>query len=197
MSGGARRETVLGPIVALQIQRTPAKVKGIGYLPDTIVTVDEAVVGPQGMLGLCDGSWVVDVHHSAHPAARGGGNRALSIGFSGHYTRMDRQYGGVPLGIAGENLVVQNESRIHLKNLRGSLVIAGPDGEVVLGGARVAAPCPEFTSFLLGRDDVAERGEIAEDLEFLEHGMRGFILDTSGLERPLRVRLGDLVTLRP
>ena len=190
-------ELVLGPIVALQVHRTPAKAKGIGYLPDAILTVDEAAIGPQGMLGLVAGSWVVDVHHAAHPAARGRGRRALSLGFSGHYTRMDLQFGGVPLGIAGENLIVQNERRLHLQDLQGSIVIRGPEGEVVLGGARVATPCPEFTSFLLGRDDVAGSKEIAEDLEFLEHGMRGFILDTSALERPLRVRRGDQVLVRP
>jgi len=190
-------ERVLGPIAALQVQRTPAKVAGIGYVPDAIVTVDEAAIGPQGMLELVGGSWVVDVHHAAHPQGRGGGRRPVSIGFTGHYLRMDLQFGGVLPGIAGENLIVNNEGRLHLKDLRGSVVIRGPEGDVVLGGARVAAPCREFTSFLLERDDVAERAEIAADLEFLEQGMRGFIFDTSALARPMRVRLGDQVVVRP
>jgi len=62
---------------------------------------------------------------------------------------------------------------------------------VPLTGARVARPCRQFTSFLLGRPDVAPRDEIAAELEFLDDGMRGFILATDLVERPARVHVGD------
>jgi hypothetical protein len=76
------------------------------------------------------------------------------------------------------------------------IVVGTADGEVPLGSARVAAPCREFTSFMLGRPDVAPRDEIAADLAFLDDGMRGYILDLKTLEGAHRVRVGDEVFVR-
>ena len=38
-------ERVLGVVAALQVQRMAAKVKGVGYLPDSILAVEEAAIG--------------------------------------------------------------------------------------------------------------------------------------------------------
>jgi hypothetical protein len=189
-------ERVLGTVSRLQVQRRPLKEKGVRYDPMPIVAVDEAAVGPAGMIGSLDGSWVVDVHHAAHPASRAGGRRALSIGFEGHYAAMAVRFAAVPVGVAGENIIVDAEGRVGLEDLAGTVVIEGPDGELELPGARVAAPCPEFTSFLRGASEVLDRAVLAEDLEFLDGGTRGFILDVSGLPRPMRVRVGDRVVVR-
>lgn len=184
---------LLGPIVRIQLQRSALKAKGEGYDPGPLLEVEEAEIGPLGITGWAGGEQVVDVHHGAHPSGRGGGRRSLSMGFTGHYDRMARRFGEVPLGIAGENLIVGHSGRLHAADLAGTIVIRGRGGEVAVTGARKATPCREFTSFLLGRDGVAPRLEIADELEFLEAGMRGFILDPSGLERPVPVGVGDEV----
>lgn len=188
---------MLGTVSRLQVQREPIKVKGVRYDPAPILPVAEAAVGPHGMVGLLEGSWVVDVHHAAHPHSRAEGRRALSIGFEGHYAEMALRFAEAPLGIAGENVIVDTEGRVTLEDLAGVVVIEGPDGPLELPGARVAAPCPEFTSFLRGAGGVLDRSVIAEDLAFLDEGTRGFILDVSRLSRPMRVRVGDRVLVRP
>lgn len=184
---------VLGPIVRIQVQRNPLKRPGIGYDPEPILAVDEAVIGPPGLVGRHEGSWIVDAHHADHPASRGGGRRALSIGFSEHYDRIAARFGAAPLGCAGENLIVATDRRIDPGELGGVVVVHTDDGQVPLGGARVAAPCAEFTSFLLGRSEVAPREELTADLEFLGGGTRGYILDLAGLDRAAVVRVGDEV----
>ena len=186
----------LGRIVRLQVQRSILKHRGIGYDPAPLLQVEEAAIGPQGITGLHDGGHVMDVNHAAHPSGRGGGRRTLSIGFTGHYQLMAARFGDMPLGIGGENVIVECADRLFTDGLAGTLVIRGSGGEIAVTGARPAAPCREFTSFLLGGDAVAARSVIADELGFLGDGMRGFLVDGSTLERPMPVRLGDLVVLR-
>jgi hypothetical protein len=189
-------DRLLGPIIRIQVQRDPVKSKGAGYDPGPILAVEEAVIGPPGVIGRHGGSWVMDAHHAMHPHTRAGGRRALSIGFTGHYEQMAGRFGHAPLGCAGENLIVAAEGRVAREDLVGTVVVRTAEGEVPLGGARVATPCREFTSFILGRPDVAPREEIAEHLEFLDDGMRGYILDLKPLEGAHRVRVGDMVEVR-
>jgi len=189
-------ERFLGPIVRLQVQRTAAKGPAGGYDPSVILTVEEAWVGPAGMVGFHDGAWVLDVHHAAHPARRGGPGRALSLGFTGHYRLMQQRFGTAPVGVGGENLVVEAAGRTYLKDLLGEVIVRGAEGELVLTGARVAAPCLQFTSFLLGVDRPAERAEVAGDLEFLGQGMRGFVLGADAVTEPRMLRPGDEVWVR-
>ena len=110
--------------------------------------------------------------------------------FQIYHKRGDR-FGEVPLGIGAENLVLDGDDRVFEHDLSGVVVLVGPDGEIPLTSARVAKPCRQFTSFLLGRPDVAPHPEIAADLEFLGDGMRGYILGTEMLDAPRRVRRGD------
>lgn len=189
-------ERELGTIVRLQVQRDPLKEKGVSYSPAAILTVDEASLDVQGMLGRHDGTWVVDAHHAAHPRARGGGRRALSIGFAGHYDLMAERFGSADLGCAGENIVIDTPGRTTQADLTGEVVVHTADGEVHLRDARVAAPCAEFTSWIKGLDTVVPKMEQADDIEFLEHGTRGFIMDVSHLDRPVTIRVGDRVTVR-
>jgi len=147
--------------------------------------------------GLHEGAWVLDAHHAAHPARRGGAGRAVSLGFTGHYRLMEERFGAVPLGVGGENIVVAAEGRIFRKDLLGTVVVRGAEGELALAGAQVAAPCLHFTSFLLGLDRVAERAEITGHLEFLGEGLRGFVLGAEPGSRPVVIRPGDEVWVRP
>jgi MOSC domain-containing protein YiiM len=189
-------ERDLGTIVRLQVQRDPLKEKGVSYSPEAILAVEEASLDLQGMLGRHDDRWVVDAHHSAHPRARGGGRRALSIGFTGHYDLMAQRFGASGVGYAGENIIVGADGRTTEADLAGEVVVHTAEGEVVLHNARVAAPCAEFTSWIKGLDSVVPKLEQADDVEFLEHGTRGFILDVSHLERPVTIRVGDRVIVR-
>ena len=51
-------ERLLGPIVLLQVQRTPLKAPGGLYDPRPLLAVGEAAVGPEGMAGFHEGAWV-------------------------------------------------------------------------------------------------------------------------------------------
>lgn len=181
---------LIGPIRRLQVQAEPLKASGV-YDPEHLIPVDRAVLSAAGMLGWDGRGWVVDAHHDGHPRARGGGRRALSIGFTGHYSAMDRRFGSAPLGIAGENIVVDGPA-LRLAHLEAGLLIRRRDGtEIELHSPRVAAPCREFTSFLLGFDGPRPRNEIADELEFLSEGTRGFILAVDHLSRPVEIQPGD------
>jgi len=189
-------ERRLGPIVLLQVQRTPLKAPGGPYDPRPLLPVSEAAIGSEGMAGFHEGAWVLDAHHAAHPARRGGAGRAVSIGFTGHYRLMAERFGSVPLGIGGENLIVEAPGRLYLRDLLGTVLVRTSAGDLTLVGAKVAAPCLPFTSFLLGLDRVAERPEVAEPLEFLSDGMRGFVLGAPPGSAPVIIRPGDEVWVR-
>jgi hypothetical protein len=186
----------LGRVARLQVQRNPLKARGEGYDPTPILSVDEAAIGPLGMVGRHDGAWVVDAHHAAHPRSRAGGRRPLSMGFTSHYAAMAAHFGSAPLGCAGENVIVDTEQRVALEDLDGEIVVTTADSEVVLTGARVATPCLEFTSYLLGLPEVARREDIAHDVSFLDDGTRGYILAVAHLERSVVIRVGDVVSVR-
>ena len=186
----------IGQIVRLQVQRDPLKIKGVGYDPTRILSVDEGAIGPLGILGRHEGAWIVDAHHASHPRSRAGGRRALSIGFTSHYRLMAGRFGRAELGCAGENIIVEADRRLTTTDLAGDLSVQTAQGELRLTGARVAAPCLEFTSFLLGRSEVADRADIADDVDSLDDGIRGYILEVAHLERPMTVRVGDRVSVR-
>lgn len=189
-------DRLLGPIVRLQVQRDPLKARGIGYDPTAILAVEEAAIGPLGIVGRHEGAWVLDTHHAAHPRSQAGGRRALSIGFTGHYDRMAGRFGAAPLGCAGENVIVETPGRLALSDLTGALVVRSRDEEFEVRQARVAAPCAEFTSWIKGLDVVVAKHDQPEDVAFLDDGMRGYILEVTHLARPRTVRLGDEVWLR-
>jgi hypothetical protein len=189
-----RRGEVVGKIVRLQIQRVPIKVKGVGYLAQEILPIERAAVDAWGMLGWHNDAWVVDAHNKAHPSRRGGGKRPLSVGFTGHYAAMAERFGDAPVGIAGENIIVDGPP-LWLADLRDGLIVDAADGELLLEGPRVAAPCAEFASFMLGMDDVAPVSDIEDALADLHDGRRGFIVAANHASRPVELTLGDKVYL--
>ena len=191
----ARAEEI-GRIVRLQVQKIPIKRKGEGYLPEEILPVDRATIDAWGMLGWDDDRWVVDAHNKAHPSQRGGGRRPLSIGFTGHYAAMAERFGRAPLGIAGENLIVDGPALSLAELGAGVIVVAGDGTELLLERPRVAAPCVEFTSFMLGLDHVAPLTEIEGPLSDLHDGRRGFIVAADHTPKPVEVAVGDRVYRR-
>lgn len=184
----------VGEIVKLQVQRVPIKVKGEGYFPQGIQPVERAVVDASGMLGWYEGAWVVDAHHVVHPSSRGGGRRPLSVGFTGHYAVMAGRFGAAPVGIAGENIIIDGPA-LWLSDLAEGLVIEAASGVLWLERPRVAAPCAEFASFMLGLDAVAPRTEIEDAMADLHDGRRGFIVAVDLASRPVELNRGDKVYL--
>ncbi|MGI9585615.1 MAG: hypothetical protein ACR2N7_08505 [Acidimicrobiia bacterium] len=190
-----QRGQPIGEIVRLQVQKIPIKAKQVGYMPEHILPVDRAAVDAWGMVGWDDTQWVLDAHHKAHPASRAGGKRPLSVGFVGHYEGMQGRFGKAPLGIAGENIIIDGPAAT-LDDLGEGLIVETQSGEaVLLERPRVAAPCVEFTSFMLGLDYVAPLEEIEAPLADLHDGVRGFIVAADHTPRAVEVNVGDVAYL--
>src|SRR2546428_7336090 len=104
----------VGRIVRLQIQRSslktgekPTRV----YDPAPLLVVDRLALGPDGVLGEgSDGSWLVDVHHRAHPRTKNeDGAHGVSLGFTSHYALMQQRFGdGSVPGRPGEKVLVES-----------------------------------------------------------------------------------------
>ena len=185
----------IGRVVRLQVHAEPLKRDG-AYVPDPLVAVERALVNADGMLGWNGNGWIIDTHHSAHPRTKGGGRRVLSIGFTGHYDAMAARFESVPLGIAGENIVVDGPALAE-DQIEDGLVIRNPDGaEVELLSPKAAVACTGFTSYLLGSDEVLGHEEVKDELAFLSSGTRGFILSLEHIERPVEIHVGDEVFIR-
>ena len=186
-------EVRIGEIALLQVHGDLVKHPD-RFDPAPLVQVDEASLDDGGMLGWTGSGWVVDVHHRVWPGR--GARRPLSIGFTSHYDKMRVRFRDVPLGAAGENVIVATDDVMTLADLGERLVIRGQNGAAAtLVRPMVAKPCLPFTSFMLDLPVVGTHDEIGDDLAFLDNGMRGFILGVDELVEPFRIRLGDEVFL--
>ena len=170
----------LGEIVRLQIQRASLKT---GEKPtrvyDTrpLLSVERLAVGPDGALGQApDGSWVVDVHHRAHPRTKNeDGAHGLSLGFTSHYGLMRDRFGDrITPGCAGENILVTSQQRITVDELARGVVLLTASGQELarLEVLQVAHPCKPFSGWALGKN--VESDVLKETLQFLDGGTRGF-----------------------
>jgi MOSC domain-containing protein YiiM len=185
----------IGAITRLQIQAEPLKADGV-YRPEHLMSVDRAIISRDGMLGWDGAAWAVDAHHRAHPRLRGGGRRAISVGLTGHYDAMEQRFPRAEPGIGGENIIVDGPP-LRLPAIGDGFLIRRPDGTgIELLTPRVAAPCAEFTSYLLGHDAALPREQISNDLAFLDDGTRGHIVDVDHLDGPMLIELGDQVWIR-
>ncbi|GBE20882.1 MAG TPA: hypothetical protein ENH00_14085 [Actinobacteria bacterium] len=187
------RERV-GSIALLQVQRRRLKGSGV-YDLSPLVTSERLLLTREGVLAAIDGGWMIDAHHASHPQrTRWAPRSTVSIGFTSHYHKMSARFGDQPLGVAGENIVIETERIWTLDEITAGLVFEIADGRVELNGLRIAQPCVPFTRFLVGRPD-APAGGLQEDLAFLGSGTRGFITAMEHLESPTEIRLGDEVWL--
>ncbi|MCP3973516.1 MAG: hypothetical protein GY720_03370 [bacterium] len=191
--------TLLGPIMRLQIQKERLVV---GTRPDRVyrteplVPVDAVAISSEGVISNVDGGWVLDVHHTAHPAStRSELGRLLSIGFSAHYDAMAKHFAEAPYGIAGENIMVDTDRVITEDDIAGGLMIQRPDRQIQLKGAAVAEPCVPFTRFML-QDARAHVDDVKPNRDFLRRGMRGFVMGLDDLDETTTIELGDLVYAR-
>jgi hypothetical protein len=185
----------LGPIVRLQIHTESLKREG-AYVPEPLLPVDRVSLDGSGILGWDGDGWIVDVHHAAHPRRRGGGLRALSVGFTGHYRRIEDRFGPVAPGVAGESIIVDGPA-VDADAISGGLVIRTAGGETVeLRSPTPAVACTGFTSYLLGSSAVLERDQIEDELAFLSTGTRGFIVAVDHLDETVEISTGDEVFTR-
>ncbi len=187
---------LLGKIVRLQIQ--PASLKqGEGdlrtYNPESLIAVQELTLNRTGACARAsDGSVTIDVHNSKHPQTKNGGHNALSFVFTSHYAAMQTRFGGhLPIGSAGESILIETEEVISLDQVARGVVIETKDGRVVLGNVIVARPCSPFSRFAIGKA-AAAAAEVKAALQFLDQGMRGYYCELAG-ESPATVALGDPV----
>jgi hypothetical protein len=188
----------IGIIALLQIQRSALKTGEKPqrvYDPAPLLQVDRLAVGCDGVLGLTPGQgWMVDIHHRAHPESKNlDGVHGISLGFTSHYGAMRDRFGSrIALGCAGENIIVEATRQFLIDDLEPGVAILAPDGSERLRLAilDVAHPCRPFTGWALGR--AVDSEVLKSSLQFLEGGMRGFLLgtDTSGT-----VSVGDRVAV--
>lgn len=184
----------VGRVVKLQVQRDSLR-DGPVYSTRHLAEVSVLRLTPDGPIGFDGASWVVDRHHRAHPAsARYNPARALSIGFSSHYEYMWERFDPIPLGSAGENVIVDADNLVSLTDLLGGIRIDTPDGSASIATAAIAQPCTPFTRFATGRHD-ARADELVEERDQLRRGVRGFVMALDGLDN-FDVRPGALVSIR-
>lgn len=188
----------IGRVVRLQVQRSSLKTgqkPNRVYDPEPLLSVDEIWISPEGILGRGPGgSWVVDVHHRAHPQTKNDdGLHGISVGFTGHYDEMRERFGArIATGCAGENLIAETSGRVPLDRIASGLAVVAPDGRerVRLEVLQVAHPCRPFTGWALGRQ--VEPEALKAHLQFLDGGTRGYRCQTaaSGV-----VAVGDVLAI--
>jgi hypothetical protein len=189
----------LGKIVRLQIQRSPLKIgekPNRAYDPSPILAVNELTLTPQGAVARAlDGAPLLDVHHADHPRTRNvKGVNALSVGFTSHYAAIRTQYGQhVADGCAGENILIETNGRVDWGRVAGGIAIqpAGADSPAWLRVNQVAAPCREFSGYVMDGPGAAALKEV---LQFLDDGLRGFYCALAGSE-PVTIAVGDRVLI--
>ena len=165
----------IGTVTRLQIQRgslkrgeKPTRV----YDPAPLLSVPALNVSPDGALGASPheaDTWIVDVHHRAHPRTKNeDGLHGISIGFTSHYMAMQEHFGKrLAVGCAGENIIATVDRRFTYDELAGGVAILSAEGteRVRLKVLQVAHPCRPFTGWALGKQ--VEPEELKTHLQFL------------------------------
>lgn len=189
---------LLGSIVRLQYQRDSLKVQDgrfKRYDPSNIVEVDELRFTPDGVEAGSVDAPIIDVHHRLHEHSGNRGDNGISIGFTGHYEIMRAKFGErITFGVAGENIIIDNPNRIVESELASGISIETADGTALIDGIFVAAPCVEFSRYVLDfpQDDRPDR-TVTETVAFLHEGVRGYY---ASVTRSFTLRVGDRVFVR-
>ncbi|GBD31247.1 hypothetical protein HRbin33_00195 [bacterium HR33] len=193
--------TTIGPIVRLQVQRSPLKL-GEGaekrYHTGPITAVERLILTRDGAVGLSGDSEILDVHHRTHPAGKNDdGKHGVSLGFTSHYREMQRRFGGhVTLGCAGENLIVEAESRIDPETAARGFALLDRAGRPkgYLKDVSITHPCRPFARFAHGGAEISPE-QLKEALAFLDGGTRGFYCTFYADAEPVVVEPGDILAL--
>lgn len=189
----------LGTIKIVQIQRDRLKIgekPNQVYKPDPLFTVDALKLTPDGVIGMMsDGAEMLDAHHKNHPNTRNVDNKnSISVGFSALYNQMRERFGDTTkLGIAGENVIIENAGDFNIHSLGSALVIETSDGQkVTLTVGKGIPPCRPFTRFMTQQPNL-DGDELENHLQFLSDGMRGFYLFLGDNANSPIIQAGDKV----
>lgn len=189
----------IGQIKQVQVQRTGlkhGKKPARYYDPSPILVTEQLLLTPDGVIGVTEaGEQILDVHHIAHPTSGNAGMNGVSIGFTSHYRAMQERFGAhVTDGCAGENILVETTEGFELAALGQRIAIRSQESGALtyLDELMVAAPCVEFSQYVLQGVEPAPAKVLRETLIFLDDGRRGFYATFTG-EAPFAIRAGDLV----
>ncbi|MCP4427386.1 MAG: hypothetical protein GY803_23100 [Chloroflexi bacterium] len=193
----------IGKVVRVQVQVESLKRGERPYRTYSLTnlrTMPAIKLTKGGVTGLEDdvanlrGAELRDVHHMAHPRSRYRDGNGISFNFTSHYGRMRDRYGDhMTLGCAGENIVVKTDEDFALSQLEAGLVIVTGAGQKVrLEQTAVMLPCLPFSKFSLQNDNPSADA-LKETLQFLDQGMRGFMVVLGG--ETAVIRPGDTVYL--
>lgn len=186
--------THIGEIELLQMQLYAMTGAGV-YDLDALIAVDRIRLTPDGFYGRLNNGWVMDRHHRHHPDSRyWHASEVLSFGFTSHYDRMWDLFRPTPLGIAGENVIVDAPSMLTIDDISGGVIIETASGSIEFHAPKIAEPCVEFTRFLTDRPD-ADARELKPWREQLRNGVRGYVVGFDG-DEPFEVSTGDRVSVR-
>jgi hypothetical protein len=190
----------IGTVVRLQVQRSSLKAGDRPrrwYDPTPIVSVPTLTLDANGVTGWAeDGTMVPDVHNATHPATKFRGENGVSFGFTSHYVKMRERFGDhLTDGIAGENILIETDRPFREEEFVRGVRIEGADGTGIdIGEILFAEPCAEFSRFSLCYSiDTPSDRRVAEALQFLREGTRGFYAEVEGDDGCIRV--GDRVYL--
>lgn len=188
--------TLLGTVARVQVQRSrlkPGPAATRVYDPSPLLEVEALEVGPRGAVGQTTDGPVLDVHHADHPDTR---NRRLANGLSllprAHYAAMRERYGPhLTDGVAGESLLLDTVGPWTVADVAGTLLLETVDGDLLELEAPIAAPpCVEFSRFCLGLPPGPVGPDVAQALDDLDGGARGFYVQVRGtgrIERGVRL----------
>jgi hypothetical protein len=193
----------IGPIVLLQLQVKSMKSQRADgrkvYQPDEALwLVEQAEITSNGLTAMQNGTLVYDKHHINHPTTRHRGTNPVSIGFSSHYVRLAERFGPhLPLGIAGENIIVQVDYLLTVEDLEKSLAIRHQDGKMThLIDLYAMPPCEPFARYCLNIDagevTPSDAPTMKQSLVFLSEGMRGFAGKPTNIT-PHTLCIGDVL----
>ncbi len=194
----------IGFVKHVQIQNKPLKVNegpARRYDPTPLMVVERLMIGPVGVQARGpDGTVRLDVHHPDHPESRNrAGRNGLSLMFTGHYEGLNDFFGGsVPLGCAGENVLIESPRVFALAELGGGLLVRPLHGspEIVLEILDVIEPCVEFSRYLCEAAKGARVPDIRSVLQYLRDGRRGFLARLVPGDAYAEISPGDRVFLR-
>lgn len=192
---------LIGKISRLQVARECTKI-GNGsderFAPaGKLVTCSELKIESIGATGFSDsGESIMDIHHRDHPNSRYRGANSICFIFSSHYDRMRERLGDhIADGLAGENILIEQDHIMDLVDVEDGITINGEDGPILLSPCRIADPCSPFGKFCL-RFPAGKKADksLTECLRFLSHGTRGFYATINhDSPSPVSIHVGDLV----
>ena len=185
----------IGSVVKLQVSCTRIR-RGPVFDPGPLREVSRVRISPEGVIGFDGSAWILDSHHRAFPDRKPvAPNRALLIGFEGNYRQMWNSYNQIPLGAAGENVIVSSDRVITPEETAGGMRIGSGEEAIELYNAAPAIACAPFTRYVLRQPNLSTE-EADPARRVLSQGLRGYLLAFKP-ETPYDITPGLDVAIRP